>query len=384
MFKRRKQNVPNDQEVVYEEIQDPKYPNDPTKKIKQPKKKNGATETAIAEHTGIYGFQKGVASFGFRDDGTAFIGKPGAGRLEFNGDSSRITSNRMENNLGGMLLDFDDGLIEMINPNNATTSGTIKIDATAVTTPFTIGGNFKVDWDGSIEAHNGKFYGHLEGSSGHIGGWTLDEFGNLYSDNRATILYRNGQIIANYIETNAGEIGGWTINSWGLSSSSGAFYLSSYGSLSMGNGSYPTVIDDTGMYAQTITIYDSIKTGGGGTNPDGTSNKPTVTVGGVQGYLGTVASGMTVGPNGELDTAAGVGLISKGKVTTVKVLDTHVGMAHKDGGYISIGPTTSSLSGENYLNLRANGTTGKVTISGNQLEVIVPKANQTGIYACFA
>ena len=105
-------------EVVYETIQDP---DDPTKTITQPKKNAaGATETAIAEHTGIYGFQKGVASFGFRDDGTAFIGKPGAGRLEFNGDKSQITSNRMENNLGGMLLDFDDGLIKMINPDNAT------------------------------------------------------------------------------------------------------------------------------------------------------------------------------------------------------------------------------------------------------------------------
>lgn len=368
-------------EVVYEEVQDP---NDPTKKIKQPKKKNGATETAIAEHTGIYGFQKGIASFGFRDDGTAFIGKPGAGRLEFNGDSSRITSNRMENNLGGMLLDFDDGLIEMINPNNATKSGTIKIDATATKTPFTIGENFKVDWDGSIEAHNGKFYGHIEGSSGHIGGWTLDEPGNLYSDNKATILYRNGKIVANYIETDAGDIGGWQINPWGLSSADGKFYLASYGMLSMGNGTYPTVIDSNGMYAQKITIYDSIAVGGGSTNADGSVNRPTTTVGGIQGYLGTVASGLTVDPDGTLDTAAGVGLISKGEVSSVKVLDTHVGMAYKGGGYVSVGSTSSSIEGKNFLNLRTNATSGKISISGNKLECSVPKANQTGIYARFA
>lgn len=368
-------------EVVYETIQDP---NNPTKTITQPKKNAaGATETAIAQHTGIYGFQKGVASFGFRDDGTAFIGKPGAGRLEFNGDSSRITSNRMENNLGGMMLDFDDGLIKMINPNNATLTGTIKLDAKATTTPFTIGGNFKVNWDGSIEAHNGKFYGHLEGSSGHIGGWTLDEVGNLYSDNEATILYRNGNIHAKYIETNSGDIGGWKINSWGLSSENGEFYLASYGMLSMGNGKYPTVIDSSGMYTQKITIYDSIKVGGS-VNADGTMNRPTTIVGGIQGYLGAIASGLTVDPNGTLDTAAGVGLMSKGEISAVKVLDTHVGMAYKNGGYTSIGPTTSSICGKNFLYLRSNDTNGQINISGNKLKCTVPKENQTGIYARFA
>ena len=45
--------------------------------------------------------------FGFKNDGTGFIGKSGKGRLVFNGDTSIITSNAMANNLGGMMLDFD-------------------------------------------------------------------------------------------------------------------------------------------------------------------------------------------------------------------------------------------------------------------------------------
>lgn len=369
-------------EVVYETITDPK---DPTKTITQPVKDHtGATVTEIAEHTGIYGFQRGIASFGFRDDGTAFIGKPGAGRLEFNGDSSRITSNRMENNLGGMMLDFDDGLIEMVNPNNATLTGTIKLDATAIITPFTIGENFKVNWDGSIEAHNGKFYGHLEGSSGHIGGWTLDEAGNLYSDNKATILYRNGQIVADYIETYSGDIGGWQINPWGLSSADGECYLASSGMLSIGNNTFPTVINSDGMYARRITIYDSIAVGGGGINADGTVNRPTAIVSDIQGYLGAVASGMTIGPDGELDTVAGVGLISQDENVIIKVLNTHAGMTYKNGGYTSIGSTISSIYGKDYLNLKSNDTNGQVTISGNKLSCTVPKENQTGIYARFA
>jgi hypothetical protein len=36
--------------------------------------------------TGILGFHHGEQSYGFRDDGTAFIGKSGTGRIHFDGD----------------------------------------------------------------------------------------------------------------------------------------------------------------------------------------------------------------------------------------------------------------------------------------------------------
>ena len=48
----------------------------------------------------------------------------------------------MAEGLGGMLLDFDDGLIELLNPDNATRSGYIKINAKERRTPFVIGENF--------------------------------------------------------------------------------------------------------------------------------------------------------------------------------------------------------------------------------------------------
>ena len=44
-----------------------------------------------AQH-GLYGFHKGVQAFGFRENGTAFIGKPGSGRIDFNGIKGTITS----------------------------------------------------------------------------------------------------------------------------------------------------------------------------------------------------------------------------------------------------------------------------------------------------
>ena len=48
-----------------------------------------SANSAITQHTGIYGFQQGIPSFGFKDDGTAFIGKAGAGRIEFKGDEGK-------------------------------------------------------------------------------------------------------------------------------------------------------------------------------------------------------------------------------------------------------------------------------------------------------
>lgn len=67
---------------------------------------------------GVYGFNHGQQSFGFKDDGTAFIGKAGKGRIEFDGNSGRIQSmsysqTKNEKVKSGMLIDLDDGIIEM-------------------------------------------------------------------------------------------------------------------------------------------------------------------------------------------------------------------------------------------------------------------------------
>ena len=132
-----------------------------------------SAKSAITKNTGIYGFHHGSASFGFRDDGTAFIGKPGAGRLEFDGNSSVIQSNAFAEGKGGMSLDFDDGRILIKNPiaiGDYEYNG-LKIDlnVTDPTTPFKIGEsnnpNFKVDWDGTMHAVNGKFSGDISGST---------------------------------------------------------------------------------------------------------------------------------------------------------------------------------------------------------------------------
>ena len=46
--------------------------------------------------TGIYGFHRGEQSFAFKENGTAFIGKSGRGRIHLNGDKSLIESEKWQ------------------------------------------------------------------------------------------------------------------------------------------------------------------------------------------------------------------------------------------------------------------------------------------------
>lgn len=65
----------------------------------------------IQEQVGLYGFDHGSQSFGFRVDGTAFLGASGKGRIYFDGNTGIIkgsTYNKADNN--GMLIDLNSGL----------------------------------------------------------------------------------------------------------------------------------------------------------------------------------------------------------------------------------------------------------------------------------
>lgn len=122
----------------------------------------GDKETESSIKNGIYGFKEGSSTFGFRNDGTAYIGPPGAGRIEFDGDKSTITSAAFGANTGGMQMNFKDGIITMYAPNEAESSRNTKFisfDVTKSSNPFTIGTRFFVDWDGTLTASNGNFYG---------------------------------------------------------------------------------------------------------------------------------------------------------------------------------------------------------------------------------
>lgn len=74
-------------------------------------------DNAVNAETGLFGFNHGEQSFGLRDDGTAFFGKPGRGRIEFDGNKGEIMSsayNRPDaSERTGMKIDLDDAMIDM-------------------------------------------------------------------------------------------------------------------------------------------------------------------------------------------------------------------------------------------------------------------------------
>ncbi len=77
------------------------------------------TETYLKQNTGVYGFHHGSIAYAFKDDGTAVIGKPGHGRIEFNGNNGTIQSSSWRSTVStphGMSIDLDDGIIEMAKP----------------------------------------------------------------------------------------------------------------------------------------------------------------------------------------------------------------------------------------------------------------------------
>ena len=75
------------------------------------------SETSIM---GLYGFNKGVQSFGLKVDGTAFLGKMGRGRIEFDGTSGTIESAGYKANETGLKIALADGYID---GNNFTLMG---------------------------------------------------------------------------------------------------------------------------------------------------------------------------------------------------------------------------------------------------------------------
>lgn len=128
-------------------------------------------ETEAGIGNGVYGFRKGSSSFGFRNDGTAYIGLPSAGRIEFDGSKSIITSAAFENKIGGMEMNFCDGTIDMRTPGEYGNSDKrILFDVRKTSNPFQIGTKFYVDWDGTLTASNGNFYGTV--TADYIYAWS--------------------------------------------------------------------------------------------------------------------------------------------------------------------------------------------------------------------
>lgn len=75
---------------------------------------NDIASADITKQTGVYGFHEGALSFAFKEDGTAFIGKSGHGRIELDGNNGVLKSaSWTDDHESGMYLDLDDGILKV-------------------------------------------------------------------------------------------------------------------------------------------------------------------------------------------------------------------------------------------------------------------------------
>lgn len=204
-------------------------------------------ETTTTDNTGIYGFHKGSASFGFRDNGTAFIGKAGTGRIEFDGERGIIKSAVYSDGSKGMEIDLHEGTIKAhqfnlnVGKYKDDNNKSIYISTTDENYPLRIGNKFSVQWDGTIDAKNGKFSGTISADGGQIGAWVIENReewkngGALHAG--STWLYPSGNIDCSNLIARSGELYDLTVKGK-LTSSSGSldfgkgFNVSSKGILS--------------------------------------------------------------------------------------------------------------------------------------------------------
>ena len=106
---------------------------------------------------GLYGYHQGVQAFAFKDDGTAFIGKSGSGRISFDGNKAIIQSGNYEESgnkaIHGMKIDLDDGTIKaaslkLQNKFEITADGNLIIDPQAIIQALGADGHLQIKKDG--------------------------------------------------------------------------------------------------------------------------------------------------------------------------------------------------------------------------------------------
>lgn len=194
-------------------------------------------EDSINKKTGLYGFYQGKQSFGFKEDGTAFIGRSGKGRIIFDGTQSTITSELFNSSTNqGLKLDFDNSqiwarhrygeiLIDAEKPGlNSGNWGTndynedyddYEISVLDIQKmPFRVGTKFGIDWDGTVYASNAIISGTIQASiidGGSIHGSNIygahiyfgsygklptsgyGYAGELYSDRNKNVYFKGNQ-----------------------------------------------------------------------------------------------------------------------------------------------------------------------------------------------
>lgn len=389
---------------------------------------DGDVEESIGSQTGVYGFHHGEMSYALLEEGSAFIGKSGRGRIYFDGDKGYIYSGnyKIAEEVGsvgnGMLIDLNDGYIDAYNFR--LTSYALFIDSgiefdengsikgyNGTKFKFNLDNNknsyFRITADGKnvleisptkymLEATNGNMSidlndGYIQadiftlkaGTGSNI--ITIDSKADKYPLKIASkfkvawdgSLYANNAFLSGIFQSDNGLIGGWFIGKETLE----------------GGGTYTVKKDSDGNITGEVIneggskiILDSKKSSIAGGILKSTNDLPifldgTLTVSSGQdsynidysdeyGYMGAIGSNMgTV-----IDTNVGIGLWAKDSV--VKATNSNVGMSYSNNSF-SINATKAEIN---------HGYSIIVGVSnkGTGITFTAPAENQYGIYARFA
>lgn len=147
----------------------------------------GDVSDDMANGTGVYGFRQGAMTYAFKDNGTAFIGASGKGRILFDGTRGTITSENYNSIGSGISIDLTEGIQKFVNLNNEDqyfvnidTSNTNLEPHDSALAIGTNSPNFWVTWDGTMHCIDADVQGHISGSTIDINGvFTVDDNGKV-------------------------------------------------------------------------------------------------------------------------------------------------------------------------------------------------------------
>lgn len=162
---------------------------------------------------GLYGYKDGISSFGFKTDGTGYIGAEASGRISFNGKNAIIYGGLSQNGTNSMTLNLYNYTSDTEKINKNTLAIDIKGDS---------GTTFSVDYSGNLFASKADIEGKITATSGKIGNWLINNDG---LENGDTKLTSKGELIVK-----KGTIGPWTLDSTGLTCRNGEILTTQLGS----------------------------------------------------------------------------------------------------------------------------------------------------------
>lgn len=336
----------------------------------------------ITNQTGVYGFDHGSMSYALTEDGKAFFGKDGNGRIYIDGNSATLQSADWLNHEKGMKIDLDEPSIFMTRYTkeererrtnfisiDASKTGNIS-SANSTSAPFKIGEQFAVDWDGTLYANNGHFQGEITGEYGQIGQWIIGNKlqseaynGGLYNSNKTIILNPKGN-----------------------------------GSIILGEDTLNRIVIDAAGSGTIQMGKESVLTGGiikAGTLKSNTGNDSAIVL---EGYL-TVGNGtlgyVSSGVSGSDSDDNGIGL-TYDSAAAVKATGSNAGLYYKtlkSQSYVSvenqqivIGIDESGTSNNKAVGrlILSQEETQSVSTQNGYLYCTVAAEHQKGIYARFA